>query len=76
MDCIKIHTAHRRLNGITGKHTSFTLKLEHAGDALRARVQLFPGSLTCKDARFSGYDAACVVGVIEHLGTCPMLDGV
>ncbi|MCL2670578.1 MAG: 3' terminal RNA ribose 2'-O-methyltransferase Hen1 [Clostridiales bacterium] len=43
------------------------LKLEHAGDAQRARVQLMQGSLTYKDARFAGYDAACVVEVIEHL---------
>jgi len=43
------------------------LKLEQAGDALRDRVTLFQGSLTYKDARFAGYDAACVIEVIEHL---------
>jgi len=43
------------------------LKLECAGDSMRERVQLFQGSLTYKDARFAGYDAACVIEVIEHL---------
>ena len=43
------------------------LKLENAGDSMRERIQLFQGSLTYKDSRFSGYDAACVVEVIEHL---------
>ena len=38
-----------------------------AGDAMRERVQLFHGSLMYRDARFSSYDAACVVEVIEHL---------
>jgi len=43
------------------------LKLERAGDAVRERIQLIQGSLTYKDSRFSGYDAACVIEVIEHL---------
>jgi 3' terminal RNA ribose 2'-O-methyltransferase Hen1 len=43
------------------------LRLERAGDAIRERVQLIQGSLTYKDSRFAGYDAVCVVEVIEHL---------
>ena len=43
------------------------LKLERAGGSKRERVQLVQGSLTYKDARFEGYDAACVIEVIEHL---------
>ena len=43
------------------------LKLERASDSLRERIQLIQGSLTYKDARFGGYDAACVVEVVEHL---------
>ena len=43
------------------------LKLERAGDHTRERVQLFQGSLTYKDVRFGGYDAASVIEVIEHL---------
>jgi len=49
------------------ERASEKLKLERAGDSMRERVQLFQGSLTYKDARFAGYDAACVVEVIEHL---------
>ena len=49
------------------KRASERLKLEYAGDAARERIQLFQGSLTYKDARFAGYDAACVIEVIEHL---------
>jgi 3' terminal RNA ribose 2'-O-methyltransferase Hen1 len=43
------------------------LKLERAADSMRERIQLLQGSLTYKDARFAGYDAACVIEVIEHL---------
>jgi len=57
------------------------LKLERAGDSMRelsaearmgrssppARVNLFQGSLVYRDSRFKGYDAACVVEVVEHL---------
>ena len=49
------------------ERASERLKLERAGDFMRERVHLFQGSLTYKDARFAGYDAACVVEVIEHL---------
>jgi len=49
------------------KRASERLKLEYAGEAMRERVQIFQGSLTYKDARFAGYDAACVIEVIEHL---------
>ena len=43
------------------------LKLDSAGDSKRERIQLLQGSLTYKDARLAGYDAACVIEVIEHL---------
>jgi 3' terminal RNA ribose 2'-O-methyltransferase Hen1 len=43
------------------------LKLEHAGERFRERISLFQGSLTYKDSRLSGYDAACAIEVIEHL---------
>ena len=43
------------------------LKLERAGDYVRERVQLFQGSLLYKDKRFEGYDAICIIEVIEHL---------
>jgi len=43
------------------------LKLERASETMNERVQLFQGSLTYKDKRLSGFDAACVIEVIEHL---------
>jgi SAM-dependent methyltransferase len=43
------------------------LHLKDAGDALRGRVRLFQGSLTYRDARLEGYDAAAAVEVMEHL---------
>jgi 3' terminal RNA ribose 2'-O-methyltransferase Hen1 len=49
------------------KRASEKLKLEHAGDSMRERIQLLQGSLTYKDTRFADYDAACVIEVIEHL---------
>jgi len=49
------------------KRANERLKLEDAGDALLERIQLFQGSLTYKDSRLSGYDAACVIEVIEHM---------
>ena len=33
----------------------------------RERIALFQGALTYRDKRISGYDAACLVEVIEHL---------
>lgn len=65
----------RQFTNITGvdvshavlERASEKLKLERAGDSMRDRIQLFQGSLTYKDSRFSGYDAACVIEVIEHL---------
>ena len=61
-----------RIAGVDVSHVALEraaekLKLERAGDSMRERLQLFQGSLTYKDARFAGYDAACVVEVIEHL---------
>jgi len=53
-----------------------TRALERAADrlhvdtmppAMRRRITLFQGSLTYRDARLAGYDAATAVEVIEHL---------
>ena len=49
------------------EHANERLKLDSAGDSKRERLTLFQGSLTYKDSRFEGYDAACVIEVIEHL---------
>ena len=43
------------------------LRLGELPEALRARLTLIQGSLTYRDARLAGYDAAALVEVIEHL---------
>ncbi|MEL6544551.1 MAG: 3' terminal RNA ribose 2'-O-methyltransferase Hen1 [Myxococcota bacterium] len=43
------------------------LKLDQMGDAKRKRVDLFQSSLTYRDSRFSEFDAACAIEVIEHI---------
>jgi 3' terminal RNA ribose 2'-O-methyltransferase Hen1 len=43
------------------------LKLDRLPDKQRERIRLLQGSLMYRDQRLSGYDAATVVEVIEHL---------
>jgi 3' terminal RNA ribose 2'-O-methyltransferase Hen1 len=43
------------------------LRLEQLPPAQRQRIELIHGSLMYRDARLSGFDAAAVVEVIEHL---------
>ncbi|WP_437899953.1 3' terminal RNA ribose 2'-O-methyltransferase Hen1 [Sorangium sp. So ce124] len=43
------------------------LRLDDLPDKQRRRIQLFQASVTYRDARFSGYDAATLVEVIEHV---------
>jgi SAM-dependent methyltransferase len=43
------------------------LKLERMPDAMRARLTLFQGALTYTDKRLSGYDAAVLMEVVEHV---------
>jgi 3' terminal RNA ribose 2'-O-methyltransferase Hen1 len=43
------------------------LNLDRLPEAQRKRIQLIHGSLTYRDARLNGYDAAAVVEMIEHL---------
>lgn len=50
-----LETAHRRLH------------LDTLPEKQRARIELLHGSLTYRDKRLSGYDAAAAVEVIEHL---------
>ena len=63
------HIAGADVSHVALKRASEKLKLDNAGDSMRERIQLFQGSLTYKDSRFAGYDAVCVVEVIEHLDT-------
>jgi 3' terminal RNA ribose 2'-O-methyltransferase Hen1 len=43
------------------------LRLKEMHETMRARVELLHGSLVYRDARLTGFDAAAVVEVIEHL---------
>jgi len=64
----------KQFESIAGSDVSF-LALERAAEKiklsemeyLKEKVILFQSSLTYKDARFKGYDAVCVIEVIEHL---------
>ncbi|WP_169949419.1 3' terminal RNA ribose 2'-O-methyltransferase Hen1 [Microbispora sp. H11081] len=43
------------------------LRADRMPDAKRARLELFQGSLTYTDTRLSGYDAAVLMEVVEHV---------
>ena len=43
------------------------LKLDRMSDMQRKKVDLFQGSLTYRDSRFSDCDVACATEVIEHI---------
>ena len=72
---LKLLVKERQFTNITGvdvshvalKRASSRLKLEQNSESMSDRVKLLQGSLTYKDSRFAGYDAACVIEVIEHL---------
>jgi 3' terminal RNA ribose 2'-O-methyltransferase Hen1 len=74
----KLMTALLRLPGleqVTGVDVSHhalqvaarRLHLDRMSPRQRARVELLPGSLTYRDARLAGYDAAVLMEVIEHI---------
>jgi 3' terminal RNA ribose 2'-O-methyltransferase Hen1 len=61
-----------RIAGTDVSHTALErasekLKLDKISESTRERLTLFQSSLLYKDSRFKGYDAACVIEVIEHL---------
>jgi 3' terminal RNA ribose 2'-O-methyltransferase Hen1 len=43
------------------------LGIERLAERQKDRIRLFQSSVTYRDERFSGFDAACAVEVIEHL---------
>ena len=49
------------------------LKLDRMPPMKRERIRLLQGSLVYRDKRFAGFDAACLIEVIEHLDL-PRLD--
>ena len=72
---LKLLLAERQFTEIVGMDVSYRT-LETATDRLhmdrmppmqRERIQLLHGSLMYRDARLTGYDAAAIVEVIEHL---------
>jgi 3' terminal RNA ribose 2'-O-methyltransferase Hen1 len=72
---LKLLLAERQFTEIVGMDVSYRI-LETATDRLhmdrmppmqRDRIQLLHGSLMYRDARLTGYDAAAVVEVVEHL---------
>lgn len=43
------------------------LKLDRKAEMIRNKLTLFQGALTYRDQRLEGFDAACVVEVVEHM---------
>jgi len=67
-EIVGLDVSHRALENAQRR-----LHLTEMSDRERARIQLLHGSLTYRDRRLDGYDAAAVVEVIEHLDV-PRLD--
>jgi 3' terminal RNA ribose 2'-O-methyltransferase Hen1 len=61
-EIVGMDVAHRALEIAADR-----LHLDRLSDRQRARIRLLHGSLTYRDARLAGYDAAAVVEVSEHL---------
>jgi len=59
---VGLDVAHRALEIAAGR-----LRLERMPAMKRKRLELLHGSLTYRDVRLAGFDAAAVVEVIEHL---------
>lgn len=55
------------VSAITLERAAERLKLERLPPMQRTRIELQQGSLTYRDARMSGFDAACAIEVIEHI---------
>jgi len=49
------------------------LKMERLPDKVREKIKLIHGSLTYRDRRLEGFDAATVIEVIEHLDTARLV---
>jgi 3' terminal RNA ribose 2'-O-methyltransferase Hen1 len=60
-EIVGMDVSHRALEAAARK-----LRLENLPATQRERIQLIHGSLTYRDKRLEGYDAATVVEVIEH----------
>jgi 3' terminal RNA ribose 2'-O-methyltransferase Hen1 len=49
------------------EHAGYKLKMDQMPEARQKRLSLFQSSVTYRDKRFRGYDAAALVEVLEHL---------
>ena len=67
-EIVGLDVSHRALEIAAEK-----LRLERLPDLPRERIKLLHGSLTYRDARLAGYDAACVVEVVEHLDAARLI---
>jgi 3' terminal RNA ribose 2'-O-methyltransferase Hen1 len=52
---------------LTLERAAERLKLDRMPPLQRARIELLQASLTYRDARMAGFDAACAIEVIEHI---------
>ena len=57
------------------QHAAKRLHLDQMGERAAERIHLFQGALTYVDERFSGFDAAVLMEVIEHVDV-PRLDAL
>jgi len=72
---LRLLIAERQFDFIMGMDVSYRsleiakdkLKLDRLPERQRLRIQLIQGSLTYRDKRLEGFDAAALVEVIEHL---------
>jgi 3' terminal RNA ribose 2'-O-methyltransferase Hen1 len=72
---LRLLLAERQFESILGMDVSWRslelarerLRLDELPERQRSRIELIQGSLTYRDQRLGGYDAAAVVEVIEHL---------
>ncbi|HEV3469679.1 MAG TPA: 3' terminal RNA ribose 2'-O-methyltransferase Hen1 [Pyrinomonadaceae bacterium] len=61
-EIVGVDVSHRALEAAAAR-----LRLERMPPKMRERLRLIQGSLTYRDRRLAGFDAATVVEVIEHL---------
>ena len=61
-EIVGMDVSHRALEAAAG-----CLRLERLPERMRERIKLIQGSLTYRDRRLAGFDAATVVEVVEHL---------
>jgi 3' terminal RNA ribose 2'-O-methyltransferase Hen1 len=72
---LRLLLAERQFETILGMDVSWRsleiakgrLKLDELPERQRSRIELIQGSLTYRDRRLNGFDAAAIVEVIEHL---------